>query len=106
MRALRRIATPASVTVALVGCSLDVDEFHTSDSGRDNGGLVGNTDAAKTDTYEAEDTSLDAAPDVAEDTATPPPDSAPPADAASDTCTCVKYAGPKCKEWNPPGCGS
>ncbi|MGZ3424727.1 MAG: hypothetical protein ACXVEE_43115 [Polyangiales bacterium] len=26
-------------------------------------------------------------------------------DAGSDACTCARFAGGKCREWNPPNCG-
>ncbi|MGZ6090067.1 MAG: hypothetical protein ACXWUE_41790 [Polyangiales bacterium] len=25
-------------------------------------------------------------------------------DAAADACTCVRFGGGKCRQWNPPGC--
>jgi len=48
MRALRRIATPASVAVALTGCALPVDDFKAP-SGKADAGLTTNGDAAKYD---------------------------------------------------------
>ena len=88
MRALRRIATPTGLGIALVGCSLPVDEFQPPSN---TGSLVGNTDGGTTD-------------DAANDAGDAATDAHPlSADAG---CTCVKTnGGGKCREWSPPGCG-
>lgn len=116
MRALRRIATPATVAVALGGCTHPVDEFHAPAS--NDAALTTNGDAA----YASYDSGVvppaDAAPE--EDTqGVELSDSAPAiddatsdavvvyddsGDASSTSCVCVKQLGGKCKEWSPPGC--
>ena len=117
MRALRRIATPASVAVALGGCTYAFDEYlpQKTDAGlstnhdatpepREDTALVGEV-ARDSGTFEisvedtrdtspAEDTFV-ADTFVADDT-TPPP---------VDACACTKFVGGKCREWSPPGCG-
>lgn len=102
MRALRRLATPASVAVALGGCTFPLDEFQAPPA-RDDAALSTNGDAA----YSSLDssTSGDAAvptdtlsTDAANEAAT---DAVVPTDAS---CVCVKQTGSKCKEWSPPGC--
>jgi hypothetical protein len=100
MRALRRIATPASVAVAIGGCSYPFDEYLPQ---RPDAGPATNATATPQTPYDTggEDTSRDSgvfetAIDASVD------------EVASDSpteCTCVKYAGAKCKEWSPPGCG-
>ncbi len=74
MRALRRIATPASVAAALTGCALPVDDFKAP-NGKADAGLTTNGDAAKIDE-----------------------------DAVSDACVCVRQVAGKCKEWSPVSC--
>lgn len=96
MRALRRIATPTGIGLAIAGCSLSVDDFQPPSNAESR---VGNTDAA---------VSEDASNDTAVSEAAPPEvDSANDShDAAADACICVKQTGGgKCKEWSPPGCG-
>jgi len=119
MRALRRIATPASVAVAIGGCNYPFDDYlpQQTDAGlttnatstpqrpEDTGTLEDTTrDSGVYETAVAEDTTVPDTeepdtfvPEVAVDTAMPE-DTRPP-------CTCVKYAGGKCREWSPPGCG-
>ncbi|MGZ3424691.1 MAG: hypothetical protein ACXVEF_12545 [Polyangiales bacterium] len=97
MRALRRIATPAGLGLALAGCSFNVDEFQGPNDNGSGTPLVGNTDAQAPDDARAE-ASTDGANDTLSVTAV---------DAAADTCVCVKVNGAgKCREWSPPGCGN
>ena len=91
MRALRRIATPASVAAVLGGCAFPVDDFRPPS--RADAGLTTNGDAANLAHDSAPGDSASEA--AVEDSGA---DSAPP-------CECVKQAGPNCKEWSPPGCG-
>jgi hypothetical protein len=85
MRALRRIATPTGIGLAIAGCSLPVDDFQPPST---NQSRVGNTDAGEPDDVSAE-TAVDAANDTSD-----------------ASCICVKQAGAgKCKEWSPPKCG-
>jgi len=118
MRALRRIATPASVAVALGGCTYAFDDYLPQ---KTDAGLSTNADAPpepSPDT-EVEDDTLDASPpidsgtfEIGEEDTAPPEDTrmvdtlvAEDSDAPVDTCACTKYAGGKCREWSPPGCG-
>lgn len=78
MRALRRIATPASVAVVLTACTHDLDDYYRS--ARTDAGLATNGDAAA----------------VPNDDAT--------TDAATDACYCVKEVQGKCKEWSSVAC--
>jgi hypothetical protein len=67
------------LVVPIAGCSLPFDDF-TPTAG----------DGGVSDSAAAKDAALDS---VA-------------ADSAGDACTCTKFAGGKCREWNPPGCGN
>ncbi len=78
MRALRRIATPASVAAALTGCSFPIDDYKAP--ARSDASLSTNGDAAHYDDAQ----SVDAA--------------------AGDACVCVHELKGECKQWSPPGC--
>jgi hypothetical protein len=104
MRALRRIATPASVAVALGGCSYPFEEYLPQ---KTDAGLTTNADAANKQPEEEEDARDSGAFEVSvEDTFVPDTfaaeDTKPPPE---DACACTKLAGGKCREWSPPGCG-
>lgn len=75
MRALRRIATPASVAVALTACTHDLDDY--TRSAKSDAGLATNADAA---------------------------DEQPDDSGAPDACYCVKEVQGKCKEWSSVAC--
>jgi hypothetical protein len=75
MRALRRIATPASVALSITGCMLPVDEFKAP-AAKSDAALTTNGDAAH----------------IADDTA------------VTDACVCVREVSGKCKEWSAPSC--
>jgi hypothetical protein len=115
MRALRRIATPASVAVAIGGCTYPFDDYLPQ---KTDAGLSTN---AKPDTAPEPDTSppldsgvFETLADTTIDEDTEPADTYAADtyveedtanDAPADTCACVKYTGGKCREWSPPGCG-
>jgi hypothetical protein len=75
MRALRRIATPASVALTLTGCAFPVDDFKAP-AAKSDAALTTNGDAAQ---Y-------------------------PVDTAVTDACVCVREVSGKCKEWSAPSC--
>ena len=99
MRALRRIATPASVAVAIGGCSYPFDDYLPQ---RPDAGPATNATATP-QTPEDTGTVDSGVFETAADTLTEPDTFV--ADDSDASCECVKYAGAKCKEWSPPGCG-
>lgn len=127
MRALRRIATPASIAAVLSGCTYGFDEYlpRATDAGltTNQDSIVDETPPIVVDSgvFETASPIDSATPDAASET---PPDTAiadtsvaettadtfvadtAPVDTGkADACACVKFAGSKCKDWSPPGCG-
>jgi hypothetical protein len=113
MRALRRIATPASVAVAISGCTYAFDDYLPQ---KTDAGLSTNQDVTP-DTEPVDSAVIEVADDTRDEdtvvdtyvTDTYVPDTlvadTVTTDAPVDACICVKFMGTKCREWSPPDCG-
>jgi hypothetical protein len=115
MRALRRIATPASVAAVLSGCTYAFEDYLPQAT---DAGLITMKDASPRDGDIEESGSVDTGITIVDsgvfETApvvdtfiaeTVAPDTFVEDSSKPDTCVCVKPAGINCKEWSPPGCG-
>jgi hypothetical protein len=100
------------MAAALSGCTYAFDEFlpQPTDAATVDSGVFQSADTfvdtSAADTAEAADDTFVA--ETLDDTFvadTAVLDTAIADIGESDACTCIKTAGPKCKEWSPPGCG-